>query len=339
MRVTQRDLARLTGVSQAVVSVVLSGRSDSTIRVPEETRQLVLDAADETGYVANPAARGLAKGVNSLVGVFTYESVFPLARRDFYSPFLMGIEERASALECDLLLFTAAAPGGTRSMFGPRSRVKMADGLLVLGTEVDNDDIGRLVRERFPFVSLGRRESEAGPVPYIGIDYRSASRSLVARAAELGHTTVAYLGRETMTPSRLDRFMGFEDGAAETGLATIVMRAPEIDARTVLEALRDQQVTAIFTESVSLALDLLSAAEAEKVDVPGSMSIVALDGGADGEQREGVLTRFELPRHGVGARAAETLVQMIHKEIAMRQELLPCQIIDGRTLAPPKGPA
>ncbi len=64
----------------------------------------MLRAIRETGYVADPVARRLAARHNRILGVFTYEPVFPSAQRDFYHPFLVGIEERAERLGCDLLL-------------------------------------------------------------------------------------------------------------------------------------------------------------------------------------------------------------------------------------------
>ncbi len=67
----------------------------------------VVTAVDELGYVADAAARSLAGGQNYLLGVFTFESIFPLQHRDFYYPFLVGIEEEAEQLGYDLLLFTS----------------------------------------------------------------------------------------------------------------------------------------------------------------------------------------------------------------------------------------
>ncbi len=55
-RPTQADVARLAGVSQAIVSYVLNDRS---AEVAEETRERVLQAIAELGYVPDGAARSL----------------------------------------------------------------------------------------------------------------------------------------------------------------------------------------------------------------------------------------------------------------------------------------
>lgn len=94
-RPRQADIAALAGVSQATVSLVINNRSGKYRQITEETRQRVWAAVAELGYVANPAARMLAGGRNGLLGVYTFESVFPLDPRDFYYPFLLGVEEEA----------------------------------------------------------------------------------------------------------------------------------------------------------------------------------------------------------------------------------------------------
>lgn len=332
MRVTQRDIAKMTGVSQAVVSAVLNGSKHPTIRVTPETRKRILEAVQSTGYIANPAARGLAKGLNSLIGVYTYESVFPLDRRDFYSPFLVGIEEKASELECDLLLFTSTAADGSRPMFGHNSRIHMADGLVVFGTNVDSADLMRLASEKLPFVSIGRRDDSPGPVPYVGVDYVRVCRELVERAADLGHRHVAYVGSGSTTESMRDRRDGFNEGIASRDLRSVTLDETEPVATLFARARRE--ATAIFTETEGVAAALLVEARRAGVAVPADLSIVALDGHPEIEPPEVDLTRFEIPRREVGAEAVEALERIIQGDAALEQKLLHCRIVDGRTLGP-----
>src|SRR5918993_1148378 len=112
-RITQRRIAELAGVSQATVSLVLNDKAD-------------------------PAARRLAGVGNKILGVFTYEPAFPTASQDFYAPLLSGIEQAAEELGCDLLLFTSApVVNGTRRLFHEHNRLRLADGCLLLGVEMD----------------------------------------------------------------------------------------------------------------------------------------------------------------------------------------------------------
>src|SRR3954462_13786298 len=130
-RPTQADIARLAGVSQATVSLVLNER-DASIRISPATRERVLTVMREWGYVANASARSLAGGRNKIIGVYTFEPVFPTTSVDFYFPFLLGMEQAAAELGHDLLLFTSA--GGTRQIFRDgATRLTLADGALLIG--------------------------------------------------------------------------------------------------------------------------------------------------------------------------------------------------------------
>ncbi len=249
-RLTQRDVARLANVSQTTVSLVLNNRSDATARIPAETRDRVLKVIRETGYQADPLARRMLKQRNQILGVFTYESVFPSASGDFYHPFLAGIEDCAEQLGLDLLLFTSApVTSGRRRIFHENNRLRIADGCLLLGRDVPPDELARLIAEEYPFVSVGRRDNAGGPVPYVGADYTIATRVLVERALSLGHRHVAYAGPavdagrggpgvrpgpggDQVAESSADRMRGFQDAAGPRALR-VPTAAPDPQAITI----------------------------------------------------------------------------------------------------------
>jgi len=122
------DVAARAGVSTAIASTVLNKRGDSNMRASPETAERIRTAARELGYSPNPAAQRLALGRNRILGVFTFEPIFPLAQQDFYHPFLLGIEQEAEEQDYDLLLFTSARTGG-RSV-SASSSTAVATGLL-----------------------------------------------------------------------------------------------------------------------------------------------------------------------------------------------------------------
>ncbi|MEU8231635.1 LacI family DNA-binding transcriptional regulator [Actinoplanes sp. NPDC048967] len=218
-RVTQQDIARMTGVSQATVSLVLNGRDDADVRIAPETRERVLQAIRSTGYVADPIARRLAARHNRILGVFTYESVFPAGLGDFYHPFLAGIEECAERVGCDLLLLTSAPViDGRRRIFHQDNRLRLADGCVLLGRSLDPAELARLLAEGQPFVSVGRRDDAGGPVPYVGADYPGATAAQVRAAVALGHRRLAYVGEGAGPESHADRLRGFTAAVTETGV-------------------------------------------------------------------------------------------------------------------------
>ncbi|GAA5064567.1 DNA-binding LacI/PurR family transcriptional regulator [Thermocatellispora tengchongensis] len=324
-RVTQRDIARLAGVSQTTVSLVLNNRMGAESRIPRETRDRVLRVIEETGYVAAPAPRGPAAGRNRIIGVFTYEPVFPSGPGDRYHPFLVGIEEGAGRAGCHLLLLT-----GTPSMHGRERahrrdhRLRPADGLVLLGREPDPEDLTGLAAEGHPFVSVGRRDDVGAPISWVGADYPAAVRALAARARALGHERLAYLGHGAGPESWADRLRGFEEGTA--GLRTL--RLNPGNPAAVLEA----GVTAVFAEDHAVAVAVAEAAARRGLAVPGDLSIVAL--GDPATPGGPGFTGLRVPREEMGRQAVEILTGLLDGGPPVRR-LLPCALTEGSTLGSP----
>ncbi len=329
-RVTQRDIARLSGVSQATVSLVLNNRLDAGVRIAPETRERVMRAIRETGYVADPLARRLADRNNRILGVFTYEPVFPSGTRDFYHPFLVGIEENAERLCCDLLLLTSApVQDGRRRVFADGGRIRLADGCVLLGRDIDRDDLARLIEEEIPFVSVGRRDDAGGPVPYVGADYVTASAATVRRALDAGHRDLAYIGRGEGPESYADRLRGFESAAPETA-----RRLPAIEPGT-LDRLTAEGVTAVFLEEPADVAAVSAWAAERGLRIPADLSVVALGDPTRPVSIDLDATGFTIPRRDMGLQAVEVLDALLEGTETRAQRLLPCELHDGSTLAPP----
>lgn len=66
-RITSYDVARAAGVSQTTVSFVLNRVAEANIS--NETRQRVMAAAEELGYIPDAAAQALVRGRTQIIGV------------------------------------------------------------------------------------------------------------------------------------------------------------------------------------------------------------------------------------------------------------------------------
>ena len=192
-RVSQADVARHAGVSTGIVSSVINARDYGSIRVSDATRERVLAAVRELGYIPDIAARNLARGSNRLIGVFTWEAMFPIGSQNFYHEFLVGIEEAADQAEYHLLLVTGAKnEDRRRSIYaGGVNHLRLADGGLLLGTNEITDEIVRLAGESYPFVFVGEREFPGVELSYVAGDYVEGTAGLVGRAVDLGHRRIA----------------------------------------------------------------------------------------------------------------------------------------------------
>ncbi|SEI11786.1 transcriptional regulator, LacI family [Rhizobium tibeticum] len=335
-RLTQHDIAKLAGVSQATVSLVLNGAPTALARIPQETRERVQHVIRTTGYVADPIARRMAKGLNRILGVFTYEPAFPSEQADFFAPFLLGIEEEAQAQNYDLLLLTGAGVGRERKIFADGNRLRIADGCLVLGREFDRAELKRLVSGDYPFVAIGRREDAGGPVPYVGGDYTTGTRALVEKARALGHEKLAYVGPSGSAESVVDRWRGFAEAITEG--AELVLHVDDVgrSAGEILDAIVTCGATAVFFVELADAVRVEAVARERGLSLPDDFSAVVLGSHVRAERSHVQFTSFSIPREEMGRQATTMLVRRIEGAVPIEQILLTCEPVEGETLGPAK---
>lgn len=334
-RPTQVDLAREAGVSQATVSQIINETSDRPARVTEPTRRRVLEAAGRLGYTMNAAARALKGGRNHLVGLYTFEAVFPVDQRDFYFPFLLGVEERAAELGYDLLLFSASGAATPRRVYEDGSnRLKVADGCVLLGRHVDRDVLDRLQTDGFPFVFIGRREAPHGEIAYVAPDYRRATAEMVRTLAGSGHRRPVLVRQADGEEPGEDRLAGFRDGCADAGI-------PQDDC-LVVDALPDAAQLAGW---VAAGVDMLlvepaeddralaaveAAVEESALSVPDDLTLAVLgDPSAVRARRDWM--RLRMPRADLGRAAVGLLADILDGGTAERHQFMSCEIVPGET--------
>ncbi|MBH0007720.1 LacI family DNA-binding transcriptional regulator [Salinibacterium sp. SWN1162] len=340
-RVTQRMIAELAGVSQATVSLVLNGKTDSTTRIPDETRERVLQVIRDTTYVADPAARRLAGVGNSLIGIFTYEHAFPHESSDFYTPLLTGIEGAAEQIGVDLLMFTSApVVQGRRRLFHENNRLRLADGCLLLGREMDADELTRLVDSNYPFVAIGRRDAADGRIPYVGVDYAAATARLARLAIESGHEQFYYLHLSYDAESTRDRKEGLNSELTAAGFTVDTAVTDGSDLAAAWQRIRSARPTVLFVEDAGHAEALRDLAVADGVSVPAELSIIALGERTRPSGHAVDFTRLSAPREELGSRAVALLDHIMNgtgdSTELPHQQLVSCTVIAGTTLAAPR---
>jgi DNA-binding LacI/PurR family transcriptional regulator len=326
-------VARLAGVSQAAVSQVLNGGVDG-IRIPEATRRRVLQAMQDIGYVPNVAARRLAGGHNRILGVFTYEPVFPTSTRDFFTPFLEGIEEAAAELDYDLLLHTRPAPqGGRRAVYHDgASRLRLADGTVMLGLLDDErrEDLGRLLHEGHPTVFIGRRDLVGHELPYVTADYAGATADATRAVLESGRTRTMYIGTPRPHESAADREIGYRAALQAAQVPGTVMRLEAVTPADVATAVRSG-VTGLLFENERLTAEWIEAARTLGYAWPAHFGFAVLgDPIYQGELPYG-WAHFTIPRLGMGREAVRLLAQAIGGD-APGHVRLPCRWVPGESV-------
>ncbi|PRX44938.1 DNA-binding LacI/PurR family transcriptional regulator [Prauserella shujinwangii] len=317
-RPRQAEVARLAGVSQTTVSLVLGGNKQGVALHPD-TCARVLAAARELGYVPDPAARRLAAARNNLLGVFSFTATFPTAVEHSYYPFLVGVEQEAARHGYDLVLFTGSSSGGAQAASpGALERVRLADGCLFLGRHIPAGELRRLVEHGYPAVHIGRRD-ELDNLAWVGADYVEASAEVVRHLAALGHRRMILVREDDDAPASTDRERGFREALADAGLAdaAAVVRAADPAAEITADWLRGrcaEGVTAFVAEETDTGAAwraLLAAVEGAGLHAPSDVSLALLGSPPADLADRPRPTGFDIPRTELGAAAVRALTALL----------------------------
>lgn len=341
-RPTQIDIANAAGVSPAVVSLVINGRANGKIKISKATQARVRAAIRELGYVPNLAARQLAGGATHVIGVFTFDAIFPMSPSSFYQPFLVGIEEQAAVDDFNLLLFTRGGTSSQRKIYVDGVNQLLAtEGAILLGVNEDRDELARLRQDGFPFVFVGRRENNGEPIPCTAADYAGGTSHLIRRLLDAGHRRILYVATHDGNESAADRETGYLATMRDAGFDSPEQFTHVIDSDQLTPAwLRDrldEGFTAFAMAQMESAVHVRSLGSSLGLAVPDDYSLVALGKADDPTQDHHDIDTFYIPHREMGAEAVRLLARMLaDPETDTSSPItIPCTPAPGRSIGRP----
>lgn len=307
-RPTLADVARMAGVDASLVSRVL--RNDPRGFASAETRERIRAAAEEVGYRANAAARGLRSARTMTLGL-----LLPGFSSPVYSSIAHGVEERAGEHGYGLVLGTHAAgdPHETITDMLMHGRV---DGLLVSSGRIEDRALRRLVGQVPQSVVLVNRQVR-GVAASVVLRDADASAVAVAHLAELGHRRICGIFGPGSLDTMVRRRRGFLAACAERGVEASVVEMPERDQRAGFSGVRraldsDPRPTAVVAGTFPMAVGALAGLHHAGIDVPGRMSVVAVHNDDLADYLVPRLTTVAMPTERLGAEAVELAIALIN---------------------------
>ena len=333
-RITTHDVAKRAGVSQPTVSLVLS--KNARARVSPETRERVLLAARELGYVPNVVARSLVRSRSYAIGV-----IVPDLRNPFFAEVVSGAERVASEAGYAVLLCeTREIP---RDLHIRALIERQVDGIMV-------DAIGAasLPDTLIAGVNLVLIDEPPDRWPGVASDAIGAGRLAAEHLLSLGHRRFGFIGPATNVHAIRMRERGFIGALAardirieSSALRRVAATAAggQAGMRALLD-LRDPP-TAVFCTNDLVAAGALKVCSLDRVLVPQQMSIVGCDDIELASLLVPELTTIAIPARELGARAARLLLKGLKGEesesrVGPRpQRTIASRLVVRGTTAPP----
>jgi Transcriptional regulators len=306
-RITTHDVAKRAGVSQPTVSLVLS--KNMRARVAPETRERVLRAAADLGYVPNVVARSLVRSRSYAIGV-----IVPDLRNPFFAEVVSGAERVAAEEGYAVLLCE------TREI----SRERHIQALLerqVDGIMVDAVGAASMSEPMMAGVNLVLIDEPPDRWPGVASDALGAGRLAAEHLLGLGHTKFGFLGPATNVHAFRMRERGFVGALSAHGIqieSSAMRRVPATAAggQAGMHALLaiPRRPTAVFCSNDLVAAGALKVCSNERVKVPDEMSIVGCDDIDLASLVVPSLTTIAIPARELGARAARMLLQAMSNQ-------------------------
>jgi LacI family transcriptional regulator len=274
--ITIEDVARAAGVSAMTVSRVVNGGRN----VREATRDAVLAAVDKLNYSPNTAARSLAAGEATHIGL-----LYANPSAAYLSQFLIGALEAARRAGSHLVIESCEPEtADEQAEVTRRFATSDVEGVILPPPLSESQPImAELKAMGMPVVTVAMGSPGEDDLN-VRIDDQAAAREMTRHLIGLGHRSIGFIKGHPNHIASHDRERGFRDALAEAGFdpAACPMEQGYFTYRSGLVATerllsRPNPPTAIFASNDDMAAAAVSVAHRRHLTVPGDLSIAGFD--------------------------------------------------------------
>jgi len=307
-RITLDDVARAAGVSPITVSRALRGERS----VDAALAQRVREAADQLGYVPDPAARALASQRSTQVLVLV-----PLLSNTLFVDLLEAVHRTLFPEGFQPLIGVTHYDAAEEELLLRTYLPHRPAGLLVTGFDRSEASRQLIARSGVPCVHLMETSTAPG-VACVGFSQTDAGAAITRHLLERGRRRIAFCGAQ-LDPRVMQRAEGYRRCLREAGLydprletLSAERSSVALGARLFEEMLqRTPDVDAIFFCNDDIAQGGLLAANRLQVAVPQRVAIAGFNDLAGSDQMVPPLTTVRTPRSEVGRAGATMLLGMM----------------------------
>lgn len=302
------DVAARAGVSLGTVSNVLN-RPD---RVAPATRDRVMTAIRELGFVRNEAARQLRAGRSRTIGLVVLDVGNP-----FFTDLAKGVETTAGKSGLSVVLCNSNDDSGREQHYLSLLQEQRAFGILITPVGKVTPTMEAIRRSGTPVVLVDRGSNRRQCS--VSVNDRVGGELAVSHLISQGHKRVAFVGGPMSINQVSERLAGARAAMHAAGLAEsalTVIETPRLDVasgRDVGDQLAALAVrrrpTAVFCANDLLALGLLQDTTRRQLSVPDDLAIVGYDDIDFAAAAAVPLTSVRQPRAQLGQAAMELLLE------------------------------
>lgn len=309
-RITLADVALKAGASKATVSLVLNNRES---RISQETAERIRAAAQELGYIPNPAAQTLRTGKTQTLAFISDE----VLTTRFASAMIHGILEVAESHDQMILMAETehSSDRWQKSLTSMKNR--QVDGFILGLMRARNLQKVDIPLNQPAVVVNGKAQGIASILP----DEYRAGRAAVEYLVAAGHQKIVLIGRppagssEHSTMNIPRRMAGIDDAMRAAGLEFSaefeeVVWEGEAGYRGALAVLEQApDISAVIAANDRIAFGIYRAFQERDISVPEDISVISFDDEELASYMHPGLTTLRLPYAQMGQAATQILMQ------------------------------
>lgn len=193
-RITTHDIARVAGVSQSTVSIILNNSNKASIS--EETRSRVLKVAEDLGYTPKVADKR-SKGLRNVLAVVVPNLMYP-----YYPRLIECIEKQAISRGYSILVCNIDSTE-SEEYYIDLFLHNWVDGIVFAFTP-NTDTIVNAIKGKIPAVVLGEKDDLIN-LDTIALNSMAAGNILVDHLYSLGHKHIGFISNPSEAVSRATR--------------------------------------------------------------------------------------------------------------------------------------
>jgi LacI family transcriptional regulator len=322
------NVAKRAGVSLGTVSNVLNRPE----RVAPATRERVLQAIGELGFVRNEAARQLRAGRSRTIGLLVLDIGNP-----FFTDLAAGVESAAAKAGLSVILCNSSNNPDRENHYLSLLQEQRAYGILITPVSSRNPRIGEIRQHGTPTILVDRGAPRRQCS--VAVEDVAGGEIAVSHLLEQGHTRIAFVGGPLKINQVADRLTGARRAVRTAGLDEDRLSLVETDVLNasagrdagarIAEMDKRSRPTAVFCANDLLALGVLQEMTRRNLDVPADLAIVGYDDIDFAAAAAVPLTSVRQPRSQLGQAATELLIDEVsepethqHRQVVFEPELV-----------------
>ncbi|MFQ5614448.1 MAG: LacI family DNA-binding transcriptional regulator [Anaerolineae bacterium] len=326
-RPTLEEIAKVAGVSRSTVSRVINDEPN----VRPAVRQRVWEVVETMGYHPNAAARSLASRRSQVIGAIIPQTVNTVFADPFFPGVLRGIADAANEHKYHLML-SMVSPPLEEDFYRRALRSQLLDGVVIMSAFLDDPLIPRLLRDRIPFVIIGRHPRESA-ASYVDADNVRGARMATAHLLRQGRQRMASITGPASMIAGLDRREGYRTALREADLPLeekliVAGDFTEASGYAAMQQLLPQEPDAVFVANDLMAVGALRAIRQAGRRVPEDVALVGFDDAQIAAYAEPPLTTVRQPVYELGSTAIDLLLRLLENDTqGPLRTILPTELV------------